>query len=488
MQKIKKFSLFFLINILAVLWTLLKNYEEFSLSELVLFSLYVFVVVAVQAGIVFALKDKPAKIAAALFAAFNLHTLILINDPNLIKLPMLGDIGVIAVVAAGLWVVLNIKEARMLNIFALIMIGMTVLQFGIETIKIDSFRPLPAHFKIPTFKTHPNIYVITFDAMSPEMAVKANLGVDTLYTDKVQKYGGRVVKNAFAERISTKWSLNSFQAMDLDYFEGLKKQNVFIMDRVANPLYTILRQNDYKIQFMYVSSFFGDDRGRLDFYGVAQGEGMCMHLDKAYALAGYCMPLVQNAIKAMNVLENKPYPQYLFDRIKTTAKSGEPWYTQAHIYTPGHTPNSFNPKEEEDWVAFRKRYKERNEEARGYLEELLKTLKEYDPSAILIVFGDHGPITSRDMLGDNSLAHYALDYDPSVVAADSLLSYKQIVQDRHGIYLAVFPRTFCTKEFNRNPYSSVRIMRDVVKCLSGEDPLPAHFQPNDDKWKPFSYQ
>ncbi len=498
MERIKKFSLFLHISFIALIWTVFQNHEEFSSREIMVFCTYVTALAATQGLVALAINhvSKRAALAfAGIFAAFNVYTLILIHNSFFVKLSGWGVVLSILIIATGIFALLNIRAPKIrqaLDRFLLILAGILLAQLLIDTLHVDSFRSIPDHFKFAEFKKRPNVYVITFDAMSPEIAVKANFGVDTDYTTAVRRFGGRVIPNAFAERISTKWSLNSFQAMDLEYFDHFKKKNVLITNRAPNPTYEAFRKNEYKIQFMYVSNFFGDDNGRLDFYGVAQAEGMCMHVDAVYGLGGYCLPQVQAAVKSLARLESDDYPQYLFDRIKKTAKSDESWYTQAHIYTPGHTPRKFNPHRDKDWKEFRKRYKERSAEARDYLETLLKTLKEYDPTAILIVFGDHGPITSRGLLNDSDsddgMVHNALEVNESDAPKNNLLTYEQIVQDRHGVYLAVFPKSFCQDGFRQNPYSTLRIMRDVLKCLSGEDPLPADFQPNDDHWAKYKYQ
>ncbi len=172
------------------------------------------------------------------------------------------------------------------------------------------------------------------------------------------------------------------------------------------------------------------------------------------------------------------------------AKSDTPWFTYAHIYEPGHAKNSFDPYSKADHEEFKRQYAARSGIATKSLQKLLKTLKENDPKAILIIFGDHGALTSNGLMNDSGkIIPYALAFDPAKIAKDSPMAYTQIVQDRHAVFNAVFPGSFCPQGFRQNPFATPRIMREVIKCLSGgEDPLPADFQPNDDKWKPYTYQ
>ena len=491
--------LFLLGNFLALLWMLSQNLKEFSIQEIITFFLYAAAILFTQVAVMLAL-DKVSlrfpwsKVAAGLFTALNVYTLILVHNSHFSGLSTGAVMAVIAGLSVGFSAVYLVPSAvfqKAARVFSIIMIVAAGVQLIKDMTDVDSYRSIPENIQIPEFTKRPNIYIVTFDTMSPESVIRKNVGLDGVsYDDETIKSGGRIIPNTFAEQIPTKMSLNLLYALDMDYFNSLKKKNALISNEAGNPVYEIFRKNGYSLQFMYESAYFGRDMGRLDYYGIAKVNGVCTHIEKKYALMGYCFENVQAALKSLAGVHDKPYPELLFERIKEVSKSGKPWFTHAHIYQPGHAKNSFNPRSEADWAEFRDLYQRRSEKATRTLQNLIATIKENDPDAVLIIFGDHGALTSRTLLDDaDKILPDALAYNPDNLAQDSPLTYEQIVQDRHAVLNAVFPKTFCREGFNHNPYSTSRIMRDLIMCLSdGHDPLPENMQPDDGKWKPYLYQ
>ena len=495
--------LFLLACIAALLWTVSQNLDEFSIHEMIVFCLYAAGVLFAQGLIIIALDVslKPAylrrilpRALAGVFSAFNIYTLILVHNSHFSALPAAGLVGVLTLLSVATALMYMIPAAafqKFMRVFATIMIVFAVIQIAKAPLRSKATAVMPDGISMPVFRQHPNIYVVTFDTISPEPVIRQNLGLPGVpYDDEVSKAGGRIIPNTFADRIPTKMSLNLFYALDLAYFDALKKKNSLISNESLNPVHEIFRKNGYKIGFLYETSYFGHDKGYLDYYGIAEVDGVCKHIEKPYAMMGYCFAQVQRGINFLSGAKNHEYPELLFERIREIAKSGTPWFTHAHIYKPGHAKNSFDPYSEGDWEEFRKQYAEKSKIATEMLRMLLATIKKNDPDAVLIIFGDHGALTSRTLLNDTKKINpNALSFNPDQLAKDSPLTYEQIVQDRHAVFNAVFPKTFCPAGFRQNPYSTVRIMRDVIKCLSGGvDPLPETLQPDDDQWKPYLYQ
>jgi hypothetical protein len=501
MPKLKKprsLSLFALITTLALLSMLSQNHTEFSTYEILIFCFYFSIIISIQAAFLYIAENNKAEslsaILAGVFTSGNIYSLILVHDTRFSALPGEGVFGIIAMMAFFLTFLYRLENQSILKFsrtFLVLMLVFSTVQILTGGITVDSLRVVPNHFKIPKFTKHPNVYIISFDTLSPEIIIKKNLNLASVpYDDEIITAEGRIIPNAFAERIPTKASLNAVHAMDMKYFDSFRKTNVMINSKAENPVYKIFRANGYKIQFLYETSYFGVNKGKLDYYGVAKADGLCKHTEKSYALLGYCTPTVRKVFAAVFFEEDRQYPQLLFDRIHDVSKTNEAWLTLAHVYMPGHSKNSFDPYKKEDWEELKLSYKEQADLTAKTLKTLFQTLKENDPQAVLIIFGDHGLLASRSLLNDEKkMNSNALSFNEAELASDSPLSYKQIVQDRHAVLFAVFPKDFCPEAFNHNPYSTVRTMRDMIKCLSnGEDPLPEDFQVDDKKWKPYNYQ
>lgn len=69
------------------------------------------------------------------------------------------------------------------------------------------------------------------------------------------------------------------------------------------------------------------------------------------------------------------------------------------------------------------------------------------------------------------------------------MTFSQIVQDRHAVINAIYPANACKEYFKQNPFSTVRILRELAKCLSeGQDPLAGNYQIDDTGWDDFVYE
>ncbi len=490
---------------ISTFWTIMLNHEEFSSTETLVFSLYIAGVTLLQLCViaVFLLFAKVlpklsilASIAGTLFTTFNIYTLIIVHNAHFISMNDAPLAGVIAALAAGiamLFFIRNKQFVKFIHVFFLIMTGMIAIQFiGENKVYIKGlFDRIPSHFNFVEFEKKPNVYIVSLDALSPEAVAKKNIGVKNVpYADAFRRHNMRIIPNSFSERIPTKRALNLLLAMDKDYFYGVSEDAGFVRNQVPNPTYEIFRRNGYKIQFIYGSSYFGDDRGRLDYYGIAKAYGACKHVERKYGFMGYCLETVQEKTKEFTKIHEYEYPQMLFDRIKETANSDEQWFTFASVYKPGHAKNSTKYNKPEDWDEYRALFKKNSSEVVKTIDTLLNTIKENDPNSITIIFGDHGALLTLGALNDyDGIAADATAFNLDDFPEDSPVSFEQVVQDRHGVLTALMPADACSSQFKHNPYSTMRLMRDLAICLSGgKDPLPNNFQPDDDHWKPYVFE
>jgi|GEM_PF-4637071 len=507
MLRFPQLSLLGLLTLIAALWTLAQNEGEFTGHEIELYSLYIALILSGQllcvGTFIWAKKcayahffDILSRIIAALFASFNAYTLLIIHNGRFSGLeePYWTLFIIALTLAAAIpFFIHKPPFVKFLHIFCMISLVMSLMNFSsnYKDFFRDSLQRLPDTFTVVDFKKKPNIYIISFDAMVPESIARNIIGVsDVPYVQTLKDMKARFIPNSFAEPIPTKFSLNAVLAMDLAYYSKINNKRALVPDIVPTPGYELFRQNGYKIQFMYKTSYFGESSSRLDYYSVAEKNGLCQHVEKSYSFMGFCTATVQSYIATLIDTQNHAYPDMLFERIKTTAATKDHWFTYAYIYAPGHSKNSFNPYKKEDWQQYRKSFPRQAKRAAGMVKTLITTIKTHDPEAILIIFGDHGAMTSRGLLNDTDrISEDARAHSANKIPSDSPLTFAQIVQDRHGVINAIYPAKACKEYFKQNPFSIVRTLRELSKCLSdGQDPLPKNYQPNDNAWRDYIYE
>jgi hypothetical protein len=87
------------------------------------------------------------------------------------------------------------------------------------------------------------------------------------------------------------------------------------------------------------------------------------------------------------------------------------------------------------------------------MEQLVSTILAEDPGAVIILFGDHGAASTR---------HADIDDPPPALTA------AQILEDRHGVMLAVYPRDFCTNRIFEGS-TTLKLVDSIIRCLNGDD-------------------
>ena len=129
---------------------------------------------------------------------------------------------------------------------------------------------------------------------------------------------------------------------------------------------------------------------------------------------------------------------------------GEPQFTMAHLYIPGHTGTSYRHDDAAEFERYRARYLRRIETAAGYLDRIVRHVEE-DPGAILLLYSDHGMWLSEGV---------EFDDDPEF-----------FVQDRYGVLGGVFPPDACAAWFDEAAAPGWMTVLDavhaVLSCLSG---------------------
>ena len=305
-----------------------------------------------------------------------------------------------------------------------------------------------------TFERRPNLYFVSFDAMVPRSLLRKYLDVETTPFHDVFEARFRRFENFFVNAIGTWHSLQSMLALDERWYRSNSayfKGSSLFAGRAASPLFRILKDNGYETTTMYDSTFWGKTKGPfVDHYLIAGAPSLCGSLDervRAVSFWGYC------ALVGRHHGRYETYRQMIDQLGYVSGKPGQrPQFAMAHLYTPGHASVSFRYDNENDYRKFRERYLLGSMDAAYFLTRLLHHLDKIDPEGILLVYGDHGALLSRN-----------------VAFADAP---EFVVQDHFGVLGGVYPPDACARWFDeaqerRGYLTLLDAVHTVIRCLSG---------------------
>ncbi len=306
-----------------------------------------------------------------------------------------------------------------------------------------------------TFQETPNLYFVSFESLAPISLLDKHMGLETTKFHDVFESNFRRFPNFFADLSSTEASLNSLLSLEVDVYSSLRRElhsrgydsNPYLFaGQNPSPLLGILRKNGYETTTAYGTFYFGKRKGAyVDNYFVSQKNSVCNLLDaeaRNLAFWGYCQFFDGGFVRDAPIIEH----------IAKVYDNDKPQFVMAHLSVPGHTGKSFRHDDTEHLEEFRLWYSSRIEErAVSYLEPIIQNLEENDPSAILLVYGDHGPILSRGV---------EFEDNPEFV-----------VQDKYGILGGVYPSDACAVWFDEasaQGYMTIlNAVHALLRCLSG---------------------
>ncbi|WP_139247803.1 hypothetical protein [Hyphomicrobium sp. CS1GBMeth3] len=317
--------------------------------------------------------------------------------------------------------------------------------------------------KLVEFTTKPNVYLIGFESAAPAATLQRYLGLaDAPLPKAFHERGFRVFPNTFSEGMATRQAWHALLAMDADYAaavsETLGKGHLFAGTK-PSPLLQIFKHNGYEITAHYRSSYIAPIKGpHVDRYILAKDFSPC---DRGFLPPKVAPYVFWNAcgIRA-GWFPDPVKPADPIDQIHSTivaaASKATPQLVIAHTARPVHTPSKGWTGSESEYEDFRPRYLKASNQAVANLDRILSAIKQLDPSAIILAFGDHGPTLSRNK---------SFDDDPLF-----------FVQDRFGVLAGTHPKDACADNFD-NPisdgyYTTPELARLLVRCLAGgKDPF-----------------
>ena len=323
---------------------------------------------------------------------------------------------------------------------------------------------------IPEFVYKPNIYLLSYDSLVPEYPIRTSLNIPTLPYKSVFEKDFYVLNAGMSFHVPTRLSINNLMRL------GQKKVEIDIKSfsgSSSSYLQRILKANGYHIVNGYRGLYFGTsgpfvDESLIPDYAIIEYSVLCVSQNgiERSKLFGICITAKIFKKYELNTLyklifssdknvELSDFHDRLVQTITKNIDREEPVFSFTYTYKPiGHTSGSYNHDDLDDRERYRKKFISFGNRLRNEVSEILGIIKEKDPSALVMVFGDHGPYLSRQIKADDDPQFY--------------------YEDRNGILLAVAKtKHHCSKrfaDFRAHTYNTPsRALIEIFACLSNNN-------------------
>ena len=371
----------------------------------------------------------------------------------------------------------------------------------------------PARYQKIQFKTKPNIYLVSWDALIPSAIAEEYLQIapgDLEYARYLNDGEFRVFKNVFIDRGSYPTQSreldptlyegsivfhNSLLILDPNLWERLsgpprfnwnyKGRNYFGQFHYFNglrpsPLFGIFQDNGYQIMTSYESEHMGVGGPYIDEYltpmdtgghcrfGVSvyyfQGLGFCAvwRLETVNWNEEYKKHKRRSSYREFGLqpFATDLHMNFIMPQLMRHAQSGDPWLNFMYINAPTHvrTPGYFHRAEEQ--AVYRKQLIDRSHDTVRYMKEVIELIRAHDTGAFILFFGDHGAQFTREIYNKRDMRD-----------ADKKRFH---VLDLHAVMAAIYPKDACAEYMNFDTtYVTISmLLRRLVVCLAaGEDPI-----------------
>ena len=462
-----KHKLFLLcaMSLAAAVWPFAEAAEEIKPVELAILVAAAAAVLAVQCAALgvarrFVTETQLDILIALLVAANAYHFAFLAIDAKTwLRLSLAAMMG------AGAWLALRnrVAAARVAQFalaFTLVLIGQYA--YGAAHLADAERLAIAASASLPV-KSQRNVYLISTESLHSPHAFRRFYGIeDAPHVAYLTGEGFRVLERTYSPDIATRHSYQRILEFGKPLKDKREQRQVFWS---GNSSFSSFRNSGYKLQFIYISNYMNLNPQLVDHAFPQVGFYVCDNLpDNFFYFA--CKEGARNAVSAVlygvdgrvSVAEEIAH---LKERVKAAADDAAPWLTISHIAFPNHTPNNFLFSDTEQAERFRDLVRGQMPQIAANFRDIVGAIKAHDPDAIVILFGDHGMQLTRGM---------------PAAAASQQFSAEDIIEDRYGAMLAVYPGDFCRKRIFDGSSTSF-VVESVIQCLNGDDePTPADIE------------
>jgi hypothetical protein len=323
---------------------------------------------------------------------------------------------------------------------------------------------LPAGWEKLQFDERPNIYLLSFDSLIPADVAAAYLQIGRPDYYRLTTGLLRELPNSLVFNVPSINSLNALMRFDQKQ-SAPSGQNEFFGNGFS-LLSETARLNGYAVVTGWPGYVPTWQRGRgVDrviyplFSGHADGSFLCedgVGSGRKIRVRGlfFCpMMMSIGGFLPDRRAELEPFRDTVLNVALDVAQAASPTVFFAYTYNPiGHTSLDFDVRSKSQFVAYREQFLAQSMLATEVIERNVISIRAVDPTAIIMIFGDHGAYLSRgrEATEDERFFH----------------------ADRHRVFLAVAngghhcgsPAQVHSGGMYNTP---ARVLLDIMLCLSG---------------------
>ena len=342
------------------------------------------------------------------------------------------------------------------------------LSIGAVLLRGSSTAPstLPAaSFELPdvSFSEKPNVYFLGFGGITPA-ALLGRFGTDTTSFHDLMSDRFRTFRNFFSNHEHTRASYNMMLSLADGGVRKPDKDIPFFSGTHDVPLFRIFRRNGYEITTIAMDHYMGKERGPyIDNYVVTNSESICTKLGRpvaAVSFYGYCS--IRPLFDPIWPIQRAEASQRIVENMLQRSKFRRPQLVLAHVFLPMHAWAGFDMEKQSDMTQFTAFYLANTEIAAGLLAQVVDHLQENDPSAVLFVFGDHGPWLTKSLNREEN--------------------WPLAITDRQATAAGVFPPQRCSAHLDppsdrtAKYLTTLDVVYGIIRCLSEDDHLAKEFE------------
>jgi hypothetical protein len=446
---------------------ILENFESVSLAGATYVATGFGLIVALEALVIHAIRLICRRLLLWQgWVAIAVSILIVINFGYFFYV-LLGGRWFFILIPASIVVLLVVLS------FQSVVVYRATLLFAAVFAALSASKALYAHLSYgeashrPTSASRPgtsgnrNIYAIVFDALASRKALSTFYGIDKPSHAAVLESMGFDVYDKISADEATRSSIGRM----LSFGKHITSRTRFPFDGLGRvPLYESLRSRGYKIQFIDVSDALEGNAGGIDYFAPTESRApsVCRFVDKRYGIF-LCRPWFLELMRLQTddgwIPDNESDFKKILKRFSYAANDrSSSWFSFGYFYFPGHTDTAYRYRDEVARVSYVQKMNADVLLLGDYFRRVFESVTTHDPHAVILIFGDHGNWLTRGLDPTGSV-------DPS-----SGMSRQDILLDRRGTMLGVYPKSFCKKEVEEIEDLGV-LFKAVLTCLNTSEAL-----------------
>lgn len=453
-----KLALLIGISVSAAAWLVGDSADEINVLDLGLLTAILVAVVAVQCTLVWlasrVLSERWLNGLVALLAASNVYHFALVTTGVSPTIHALGT------AAAGIaaWLLLAMPARKSMTLlFAAVFTTLSLGQFAYGRAMLGNSVQMAWKPVALPINSDRNVYLISMESLHSPHALRMLYSIKRPpHVDYLKTEGFRVLDKAYAADNHTRGTFQRITEFGKPLVDRREMRAVFSH---GNSTFESFHASGYNVQFIYINNYLNITPTLVEHFFPRLGFYICDNVDPQFfyvACRGPGAAVNRWLFGIKSEVGSEDQIAHIKERVPLVVKHTKPWLTMSHIAFPMHTKLQHRFDNEERVTRFRRQARRLMPQIAANYREIVSTIKQQDPEAVIVTFGDHGMWLTRGMETPHVGTFTPAEY----------------LEDRFGVMLGVYPADFCRDRIFEG-MSTTFLIRSVVQCLGGdESPSP----------------